>query len=140
VLWTVFWKPAESVDLFTFWPGGFAGSYFYRSYDLTSVKHHKVKIFKRYRVCFFKTQTDRFYLLFRGPRPPIKKILDPPLKFKTIQILPETVLIFFSQTCRITCTSLIFTNQGLLICDLALTLDSSRHSNLGFKSAHMIGI
>jgi hypothetical protein len=34
--------------------GGFAGSYFYRLYYLISLKHHKVKIFKRYRVCYFK--------------------------------------------------------------------------------------
>jgi hypothetical protein len=32
--------------LFTFWPGGFAGSYFYRSYYLISLKHHKVKFSK----------------------------------------------------------------------------------------------
>jgi hypothetical protein len=32
--------------LFTFSPGGFGGSYFYRSYYLISVKHHKVKISK----------------------------------------------------------------------------------------------
>jgi hypothetical protein len=40
--------------LFTFWLGGFAGSYFYRLYYLISLKHHKVNIFKRYRVCYFK--------------------------------------------------------------------------------------
>jgi hypothetical protein len=40
--------------LFTFWPGGFAGSYFYHLYYLISLKHHKLKIFKRYRVCYFK--------------------------------------------------------------------------------------
>ena len=28
--------------LFTFWPGGFGGSYFYHSYYLIPVKHHKV--------------------------------------------------------------------------------------------------
>jgi membrane-bound metal-dependent hydrolase YbcI (DUF457 family) len=39
--------------LFTFWPGGFAGSYFYHLYYLISLKHHKVKIFQRYRVCYF---------------------------------------------------------------------------------------
>jgi hypothetical protein len=39
--------------LFTFRPGGFGGSYFYLSYYLISVKHHKVKNFKRYRLCFF---------------------------------------------------------------------------------------
>jgi hypothetical protein len=46
VISTAHWKPAESVDLFTFWPGGFGGSYFYRSYYLISVKHHKAKISK----------------------------------------------------------------------------------------------
>jgi hypothetical protein len=45
--------------LFTFWPGGFAGSYFYRLYYLISLKHHKLKIFKRYRVCYFKRSTVR---------------------------------------------------------------------------------
>jgi hypothetical protein len=34
--------------------GRFGGSYFYRSYYLISVQNHKVKNFKRYRVCFFK--------------------------------------------------------------------------------------
>ena len=32
--------------LFTFWPGGIGGSYFYSSYYLISVKHHEVKFSK----------------------------------------------------------------------------------------------
>jgi hypothetical protein len=46
-----------SRSLFTFWPGGFCGSYFYRSYYLISVKTHRVKNIKRYRVCFFNSST-----------------------------------------------------------------------------------
>jgi hypothetical protein len=38
---------------FAFWPGGFGGSYFYRSYYLISVKHHKVKISKDTDCAFF---------------------------------------------------------------------------------------
>jgi hypothetical protein len=49
--------------LFTFWPGGFAGSYFYHSYYLISVKHHKVKFLKD-TVCFFKTVTFAVWSMF----------------------------------------------------------------------------
>jgi hypothetical protein len=59
--------------LLTFWLGGFDGSYFYSSYCLISIKHHKVNIFKRYRVCFFKIDLkgggifDRRWLINKNP-------------------------------------------------------------------------
>jgi hypothetical protein len=63
--------------LFTFLPGGFAGSYFYHSYNLISVKHHKVKISKdtdgtSVRIRFLN---DHILFLKVCDYPPLKRTL-----------------------------------------------------------------